>query len=72
MDYVTRTPQQRSTTKLDVGGISLRGEPFTLPAGDVSVAFGVEALAVFLALTGVVILALVTIRKALEKAGSDH
>ncbi|GAA0034880.1 MULTISPECIES: hypothetical protein [Brevibacterium] len=36
------------------------------------VAFGVEALAVFLALTGVVILALVTIRKALEKAGSDH
>lgn len=43
MDYVTRTPQQRSTTKLDVGGISLRGEPFTLPAGDVSVAFGVEA-----------------------------
>lgn len=43
MDYVTGTPQQRSTTKLDVGGISLRGEPFTLPAGDVSVAFGVEA-----------------------------
>jgi outer membrane receptor protein involved in Fe transport len=43
MNYVTGTPQQRSTTKLDVGGISLRGEPFTLPAGDVSVAFGVEA-----------------------------
>lgn len=43
MDYVTGTPQQRSTTKLDVGGISLRGEPFTLPAGDVSVAFGIEA-----------------------------
>ncbi len=43
LDYVQGTPQQRSTTKLDVGGISLRGEPFTLPAGDVSVAFGVEA-----------------------------
>jgi iron complex outermembrane receptor protein len=42
-DYVTGTPMQRSTTKLDTAGISLRGEPFTLPAGDVSVAFGVEA-----------------------------
>ena len=43
IDYVTGTPQQRATTKLDVGGISVRGEPFSLPAGDVSVAFGVEA-----------------------------
>lgn len=43
IDYVTGTPQQRATTKLDVGGISLRGEPFALPAGDVSIAVGVEA-----------------------------
>lgn len=42
-DYVTGTPMQRSTTKLDTVGFSLRGEPFSLPAGDVSVAFGVEA-----------------------------
>ena len=43
IDYVTGTPSQRATTKLDVGGISIRGEPFSLPAGDVSIAFGVEA-----------------------------
>lgn len=43
IDYVTGTPQQRATTKLDVGGVSLRGEPLTLPAGDVSIAVGVEA-----------------------------
>lgn len=43
VDYVTGTPQQRSTSKLDSGGFSIRGEPFSLPAGDVSVAFGVEA-----------------------------
>lgn len=42
-DYVTGTPSQRSTTKLDTVGFSMRGEPVTLPAGDVSVAFGVEA-----------------------------
>ncbi|OJU20195.1 MULTISPECIES: TonB-dependent receptor [unclassified Sphingomonas] len=41
--YVTGTPSQRATTKLDVGGISLRGEPFALPAGKVSFAVGVEA-----------------------------
>ncbi len=41
--YVTGTPQQRATTTLDVGGISLRGEPFSLPAGDVSIAVGLEA-----------------------------
>ena len=41
--YVTGTPSQRATTKLDVGGISLRGEPFELPAGKVSFAVGVEA-----------------------------
>lgn len=43
INYVTGTPQQRGTTKLDTAGISLRGEPFSLPAGDVSVAFGIEA-----------------------------
>ncbi|WP_308238031.1 TonB-dependent receptor domain-containing protein [Phenylobacterium sp. J426] len=43
IDYVTGTPRQRATTKLDVGGVSLRGEPFALPAGDVSIAVGIEA-----------------------------
>ncbi len=43
IDYVTGTPSQRATTKLDVGGLSLRGEPFALPAGAVSFAVGVEA-----------------------------
>ncbi|HBI19514.1 MAG TPA: outer membrane receptor protein [Brevundimonas sp.] len=43
IDYVTGTPQMRATTKLDVAGVSLRGEPFSLPAGDVSVAVGLEA-----------------------------
>jgi outer membrane receptor protein involved in Fe transport len=43
IDYVTGTPSQRATTKLDVGGVSVRGEPFSLPAGEVSVAFGLEA-----------------------------
>ena len=43
IDYVTGTPQQRATTKLDVAGVSLRGEPFSLPAGDVSIAVGLEA-----------------------------
>lgn len=43
IDYVTGTPQQRTTTKLDVAGVSLRGEPFSLPAGDVSIAVGLEA-----------------------------
>ncbi len=41
-DYVTGTPQQRSTTVLDVFGASLRGEPWELSAGAVSVAVGVE------------------------------
>ncbi|WBY06483.1 TonB-dependent receptor [Sphingomonas sp. 7/4-4] len=43
IDYVTGTPSQRATTKLDVGGVSLRGEPFALPAGAVSFAVGIEA-----------------------------
>lgn len=42
-DYATGTPQQRSTTTLDVGGVSLRGEPVSLPAGEVSFAVGLEA-----------------------------
>lgn len=41
--YVTGTPTSRSTTKLDVTGFSLRGEPVTLPAGEVSFAVGFEA-----------------------------
>lgn len=43
VDYVTGTPMQRTLSKLDTVGFSLRGEPFSVPAGDVSVAFGVEA-----------------------------
>jgi outer membrane receptor protein involved in Fe transport len=43
IDYVTGTPSMRSTTKLDVGGVSLRGEPLKLPAGAVSFAIGIEA-----------------------------
>lgn len=42
-DYVTGTPSQRSTSKLDTFGASLRGEPFQMPAGAASVAVGVEA-----------------------------
>jgi iron complex outermembrane recepter protein len=41
--YVTGTPSMRETSKLDVGGFSLRGEPFSLPAGPVSIAVGAEA-----------------------------
>lgn len=40
--YVTGTPQSRATTKLDTFGVSLRGEPFDLWAGPMSVAVGVE------------------------------
>ena len=43
IDYVTGTPSQRSTVKLDTFGASLRGEPFQMPAGAASVAVGVEA-----------------------------
>ncbi|WP_066680027.1 TonB-dependent receptor domain-containing protein [Caulobacter sp. CCH9-E1] len=43
LDYVTGTPSMRETSKLDVGGFSLRGEPFSLPAGPVSIAIGAEA-----------------------------
>lgn len=41
--YVTGTPSMRATSKLDSGGFSLRGEPFSLPAGAVSIAVGGEA-----------------------------
>jgi outer membrane receptor protein involved in Fe transport len=41
--YITGTPRQRSLTRLDVGGVSLRGEPSSLPAGPLSVAVGIEA-----------------------------
>jgi len=43
LDYVTGTPRQDETSKLDVGGFSLRGEPFSLPAGPVSIAVGADA-----------------------------
>jgi outer membrane receptor protein involved in Fe transport len=43
INYVTGTPMQRAKTTLSVGGFSLRGEPFSLPAGDVSIAVGAEA-----------------------------
>jgi len=43
VDYVTDTPSERSTIKLHTFGASLRGEPFELPAGPVSIATGVEA-----------------------------
>ncbi|KLJ02133.1 outer membrane receptor protein [Luteimonas sp. FCS-9] len=41
--YVTGTPRSRSRTVLHVGGADLRGEPFELPAGPVSVAVGIDA-----------------------------
>ena len=40
--YITGTPRQRATNTLDVGGISLRGEPLELAAGPLSIAAGVE------------------------------
>lgn len=40
--YVTGTPEQHAVTHLDVGGVSLRGEPAALPAGMISIATGVE------------------------------
>jgi len=41
--YATGAPTQETLIKLDSGGLSLQGDPWTLPAGDVSVALGVEA-----------------------------
>ncbi|MCL7714739.1 TonB-dependent receptor domain-containing protein [Stenotrophomonas mori] len=41
--YVTGTPRRMTKNKLDAAGIDLRGEPFSLPAGEVSVAVGLEA-----------------------------
>ena len=40
--YVTGTPTSRATTKLDTVGASIRGEPFDLWAGPVSIALGIE------------------------------
>jgi len=42
-DYVTGTVMEHTTLKLDTFGFSLRGEPFSLPHGPVSVATGLEA-----------------------------
>lgn len=43
IDYVTGAAQQWGKTTLNVGGASVRGEPWGLPAGDVSIAAGFEA-----------------------------
>ena len=42
IDYVTGTPRSNVLDKLDTYGVSLRGEPFDLPAGPVSIAIGAE------------------------------
>ncbi len=42
-DYVTGTFWTRQRTRLETAGTSLRGEPFTLPHGPVSIATGIEA-----------------------------
>nr|WP_086489914.1 TonB-dependent receptor [Novosphingobium panipatense] len=42
IDYVTGTPRSNSVNRLDTYGVSLRGEPFELPAGPVSIAIGAE------------------------------
>lgn len=42
IDYVTGTPRSEVLDKLDTYGVSLRGEPFDLPAGPVSIAIGAE------------------------------
>jgi len=41
-DYVLGDGQQRNRSKLDAGGVTLRGEPFDLWAGPVSIAIGAE------------------------------
>jgi iron complex outermembrane receptor protein len=43
LDYILGTGSRRTENTLDVGGVSLRGEPFVLPAGKVSIAVGGEA-----------------------------
>ncbi|WP_420139894.1 TonB-dependent receptor domain-containing protein [Sphingomonas sp.] len=40
--YIQGSPHQRALSALDVAGVSLRGEPISLPAGPVSVAAGGE------------------------------
>ncbi|WP_024889257.1 TonB-dependent receptor domain-containing protein [Luteimonas huabeiensis] len=41
--YVTGTPRSRAKTVMHLAGADLRGEPFELPAGPVSVAVGIDA-----------------------------
>ncbi|MDT9598880.1 TonB-dependent receptor domain-containing protein [Sphingosinicella rhizophila] len=43
IDYVTGTQSSFSTSKLDSAAVRLQGSPFSLWAGEVSVAFGAEA-----------------------------
>lgn len=43
VNYVTGTAKQRLRQTLDTGGLTLRGSPFALWAGPVSVALGIEA-----------------------------
>jgi iron complex outermembrane receptor protein len=43
IDYVTGTVMYRQYVTQGAGGLSFSGEPFKLPAGPVSVAFGIEA-----------------------------
>jgi len=40
--YVTGTPRYNGVNRIDTYGVSLRGEPFELPAGPVSIAIGAE------------------------------
>lgn len=42
IDYVTGTPESHSRQTLSIGGVSLRGEPFSTWAGPVSFAIGGE------------------------------
>jgi iron complex outermembrane recepter protein len=42
IDYVTGTPESHSHQTLNIGGVSLRGEPFSTWAGPVSFALGGE------------------------------
>lgn len=42
INYVTGTPRYNGINKIDTYGVSLRGEPFDLPAGPVSIAIGAE------------------------------
>ena len=43
IDYVTGEDRNTNRINQDLGGITITGSPFTLPAGDISLAFGAEA-----------------------------